>query len=246
MTVFSLRRFAMPAALLLLFASSALAEPPAVTTGLGYKPMVEELCAAYAKAGGQKPVEMYSGNIGQILEQIRAGSGASVVISDKATLEESRVSFAEFRPLGQAVLILAWKKGVDIKEPADLYKAEIASIGYPDAKAAIYGKAAVAFLKGNGMYEKLQPKLTMFSTVPQVFSYLVSGNLDAAFVNESIVTKQGDKIGGWMEMDKGYEPLFLVAGVVKGHENDPDVKAFLDFLASPEAKAICVKNNLRP
>ena len=96
------------------------------------------------------------------------------------------------------------------------------------------------------MYEKLQPKLTMFSTVPQVFSYLVSGNLDAAFVNESIVTKQGDKIGGWMEMDKGYEPLFLVAGVVKGHENDPDVKAFLDFLASPEAKAICVKNNLRP
>ena len=30
MTVFSLRRFAMPAALLLLFASSALAEPPAV------------------------------------------------------------------------------------------------------------------------------------------------------------------------------------------------------------------------
>ena len=79
----------------------------------------------------------------------------------------------------------------------------------------------MAFLKGNGMYEKLQPKLTMFSTVPQVFSYLVSGNLDAAFVNESIVTKQGDKIGGWMEMDKGYEPLFLVAGVVKGHENDP-------------------------
>ena len=54
------------------------------------------------------------------------------------------------------------------------------------------------------------------------------------------------KIGGWMELDKGYEPLFLVAGVVRGHENDPDVKAFLDFLGSPEAKAVCVKNNLRP
>lgn len=69
--------------------------------------------------------------------------------------------------------------------------------------------------------------------MPQVFSYLVSGNLDAAFVNEALIRKQGGKIGGWMELDKGYEPLFLVAGVVRGHENDPDVKAFLDFLGSP-------------
>lgn len=202
-------------------AVSAGAEPPAVTTGLGYKPMVQELCALYAQKSGQKPVEMYNGNIGQMLEQIRAGSGASVVVSDRATLESSNVAFAEFRPLGRAVLMLAWKKGVDIRDPADLKKPEIGSIGYPDAKAAIYGKAAVAFMKGNGLYEELQPRLTMFSTVPQVFSYLVSGNLDAAFVNEALIRKQGGKIGGWMELDKGYEPLFLVAGVVRGHENDP-------------------------
>lgn len=243
------RNFAVLAAALLCSAAlavSAGAEPPAVTTGLGYKPMVQELCALYAQKSGQKPVEMYNGNIGQMLEQIRAGNGASVVVSDRATLESSNVAFAEFRPLGRAVLMLAWKKGVDIRDPADLKKPEIGSIGYPDAKAAIYGKAAVAFMKGNGLYEELQPRLTMFSTVPQVFSYLVSGNLDAAFVNEALIRKQGGKIGGWMELDKGYEPLFLVAGVVRGHENDPDVKAFLDFLGSPEAKAVCVKNNLRP
>ena len=213
------RNFAVLAAALLCSAAlavSAGAEPPAVTTGLGYKPMVQELCALYAQKSGQKPVEMYNGNIGQMLEQIRAGSGASVVVSDRATLESSNVAFAEFRPLGRAVLMLAWKKGVDIRDPADLKKPEIGSIGYPDAKAAIYGKAAVAFMKGNGLYEELQPRLTMFSTVPQVFSYLVSGNLDAAFVNEALIRKQGGKIGGWMELDKGYEPLFLVAGVVRG------------------------------
>jgi len=234
------------AAFSLFFVQAAYAGGPSITTGLGYKPMVQQLCAAYAQQTGTHPAEMYSGNIGQIIEQARAGSGVSIIVSEKASLQESGLPFAEFHPLGEAVLVLAWRKGLHLASPQDLSKPEFAKIGYPDAKAAIYGRAAVAFMKGNNLLEPLKDKLSMLSTVPQVFSYLVSGDLDAAFVNEAVARKQGDGVGGWMEVHEGYTPLLLVAGVVAGQENNADVQAFLQFLTTPDAQRILAGSGLRP
>ena len=118
----------------------ALAET-AVTTGMGYKKMLSELCALYKQESGKQLTEVYSGTIGQSLAQYKAGSGVSVFVSDRQTLEDSDVSFASFQPLGTAVLVLAWKKGLNVESPQDLQSPKIRSIGYPDKKGAIYGKA---------------------------------------------------------------------------------------------------------
>lgn len=91
----------------------------------------------------------------------------------------------------------------------------------------------------------MEPKLSMLSTVPQVFSYLLTGDLDAGFVNLAVVRQQSDNIGGWLEVKDGYDPLFLVAGVVKGHENDPDVRAFMNFLGTDKARAVYATHGLR-
>ena len=107
-------------------------------------------------------------------------------------------------------------------------------------------RAAVAFMKGNNLLEPLKAKLSMLSTVPQVFSYLVSGDLDAAFVNEAVARKQAVGVGGWMEVREGYTPLLLVAGVVAGQENNAEVRAFLQFLATPEARRILAGSGLGP
>lgn len=224
---------------------AARAEAPAVTTGAGYKKMVEQVGALYREKSGKPLTEMYGGAIGPILEQIKAGSGASVVISDKATLEASNVPFAFFQPLGEAVLVLAWKKGLDLKSVNDLRDPAVHAVGYPDKKTAIYGKAAFSLLDKSGLYQELEPKLSMLSTVPQVFSYLLTGDLDAGFVNLAVVKQQGDNIGGWMEVKDGYDPLFLVAGVVQGHENDPDVRNFVDFLGTDQVRTVYARHGLR-
>ena len=96
----------------------ALAET-AVTTGMGYKKMLSELCALYKQESGKQLTEVYSGTIGQSLAQYKAGSGVSVFVSDRQTLEDSDVSFASFQPLGTAVLVLAWKKGLNVESPQD-------------------------------------------------------------------------------------------------------------------------------
>lgn len=84
-----------------------------------------DLCALYARKTGQQPAQMYSGNIGQMLEQVKAGSGATIVISDKVSLKASDVRFARFQPLGEAVLVLAWRKGLSLHSPQDLRGAQV-------------------------------------------------------------------------------------------------------------------------
>ena len=167
------------AAFSLFFVQAAYAGGPSITTGLGYKPMVQQLCAAYAQQSGVKPTEMYSGNIGQIIEQAKAGSGVSIIVSEKGTLQDSGLAFAAYEPLGEAVLVLAWRKGLHLASAQDLTKPEFAKIGYPDAKAAIYGRAAVAFMKGNNLLVPLKGYGARMKALPLVLLCDGVGVVDA-------------------------------------------------------------------
>lgn len=230
--------------LLFSLASVALANV-AVTTGAGYKTMVEELCKVYRESGGTVE-EMYGGHIGQMLMQIKQGSGANIVISDRGTLDGASqgVAFDAYEDLGDTLLVLAWRKGVTIASPADLEKPEIKSVSMPDAKAAIYGRAAAAFLESSGIGKKIEGKLSVVSSVPQVFSYLVTGEMDAGFVNRVMIMNGRDKIGGSLEIAEGYPPLKMVAAVIEGNGKDPEVVRFLEFLRSPRGREILKKNGI--
>jgi molybdate transport system substrate-binding protein len=233
-------------ALALWFAASAAAfAGVVVTTGAGYKTMVEALSKAFRDSGGAIE-EMYGGHIGQMLMQVTQGSGVIVIISDKGSLDEMSkgVEFDAYEKLGGTLLVLAWKKGLEIKAPEDLAKAEVKSVCQPDAKAAIYGRAAAKFLESSGLGEKISGKLSVVSSVPQVFAYLVSGEMDAGFVNRVMVLNGGDKVGGWMEIPDGYPPLDMVAAVVKGGASDEAVAKFLEFLRTDAARAILKKNGI--
>jgi molybdate transport system substrate-binding protein len=239
-------KYALVLSLVLCAAFSAAASAGVIiTTGAGYKTMTEELSAAFRESGGAIE-EMYGGHIGQMLAQIKEGSGDNVIVSDKGSLDEmSRgVEFDAYEPLGGTLLVLAWRKGLDIKYPGDLAKPEVKSVCHPDAKAAIYGRAASKFLESSGIGEKIADKLSVVSSVPQVFAYLVSGEMDAGFVNRVMVQNGGDKVGGWLEIEEGYPPLEMVAAVVKGSAGDEGVAKFLEFLRSDAARGILRKNGI--
>jgi molybdate transport system substrate-binding protein len=242
-----IKKISSPLIALALFLSLATAASAdvVITTGAGYKTMVEELAKAFRETGG-KIEEMYGGHIGQMLMQIKQGSDVNVVISDKGSLDEMSqgVEFDTYEKLGGTVLVLAWRKGLNIKSPEDLAGPEIKSVCHPDTKAAIYGRAAGKFLESSGIGEKISGKLSVVSSVPQAFAYLVSGEMDAAFINRVMIQNGGDKIGGWLEIPDGYPPLDMVAAVVKGSASNDDVAKFLDFLRKDTARGILKKNGI--
>ncbi|MCF0254069.1 MAG: substrate-binding domain-containing protein, partial [Duodenibacillus sp.] len=88
-------------------------------------------------------------------------------------------------------------------------------------------------------------KAMQIATVPQVLAYVAKGEVDAGFVNRTAARNGKDKIGGSLEIASGYPEIVMVAAVVKGHEGDAGVQAFLEFLKSPAAAAIMDKHGVK-
>ena len=241
-----MKKIALSMFFLIIMVSASFAGDVSITTGAGYMQMAKELCAGYKEVSGRNVQEMYGGNVGQQLAQIEAGSGVNIIISDKGTLEsvKTNVKFDSYVPLGKTVLVLAWRKGISLSSPYDLLYEEVKSVCYPDPKAAIYGRAAVSFLESSGIKNKIPDKISQLSTVPQVFSYLVSGEMDAGFVNRVVVRSGKGKIGGFLEIESGYPPLNMVAAVVKEQQAKPEVNSFIDFLKTEKGKEILKKHGV--
>lgn len=215
-----------------------------VTTGGGYIKMVEALTVQYEKDTGAKVEKAFGGNIGQMLAQVESGSPVTVVISDATSLKKFTKALnadAGVR-LGDTPLILIWRKGLTLASPEDLTSDAVKRVAMPDPKAAVYGRAAKEYLDGFGLAEKIAGKLNVVSMVPQVMSYVSRAEMDAGFVNLLAARQGKDKIGGFVAVKEGYEPIRMTAQPVKGAAGEADdVKAFLTWLGSPKADAVLEK-----
>ena len=134
-------------------------------------------------------------------------------------------------------------KRLEMKGVADLAGSNVKRVAMPDPKAAVYGRAAKEYLTTSGLDKKLGDRVNVASTVPQVMSYVVRGEMDAGFVNVLAARGNKDKIGGFTAVKEGYEPIRMIAVPVKDlkSEDKADVDAFLKFLASDKATPILDK-----
>jgi len=216
-----------------------------VAAGAGYKRPVTELCAAFEKQSGIK-VEQFFGNMAQVLSQTKETGKVGMVMGDKLFLENNQhVKFSRFAPLGEGRLVLAYAKGQSLQSADELLDGRFVRIAMPDPKNAIYGKAASEFMAATGLADKLQSRLMVVATVPQVSAYLVSGDVEAGFLNLTDVLGIKDKIGGYLEVDRAhYQPILIAGGVVQGFEDTAAVKSLEVFMASPEARAIMARHGL--
>ncbi len=233
-------------AVLFLFASVGAAETLTLGAGGGYKRMLEGALKLYEQKTGQKVNQVY-GHMGQVMMQAKSSGTMGIIVGELSFLKLSGLEFAEFREIGQGVLVLAYGKGVKLESPEDLYRPEIQKIAMPDPKQAIYGKAALEFLQNSGNYGKLQTKIITVATIPQVSSYLISKDAEAGFINITDAIYIKEKIGGWVAVDKTkYSPVHLVIGVLKGFESKPEVKKFLDFMTTDrEVREILEKAGIK-
>lgn len=224
---------------------AAAADALLVAAGAGYKRPITELAEAFAKQSGIRLEQLY-GHMGGVLNQAKQSGQVAVIFGDLSFLEKTDiVTFASFLPLGDGRLVVAWPRGTTLQSAAELADARFARIAIPDAKAAIYGIAATEFLQRSGLESALRPRLQMASTVPQVTAYVVSGEIDAGFINLTEALAVRDRIGGYLEIDRAlYSPIRIVGGVIKGFETQDAVKKLGAFLLTPEARAILDKYGL--
>lgn len=239
-----MRRIILTLTLVLCLTGSALAENLVVAAGAGYKKLVTDLATAFEKESGIKP-ELSFGNMGQMTTQAKAGGVIDVIVGEKGFLEGAGLSFSGIAPIGKGILVVAWPKGKKFAAASDVAKPEVKRVAMPDPEKAIYGKAASQFLEKSGLAKKVADKLLVVATVPQVTTYILSGEVDAGFVNRTDVMGLGDKIGGFLEVDPSqYAPIEIVAGNLAGAPNAATAKKFAAFLASKPAKDIAAAHGM--
>ena len=192
---------------------------------------------------GLKVVENYAAQ-GTLLSQIESGAPVDVFISadsqtmDKAgqknlILPQSRKTLAANQMSLYAPAGTRLKLG-GLTELADSSLSRVA-LGNPETTAI--GKFVKKSLVEQRLWDKLGPRLILGESVRQVLRYILSGEVEAAFLFASEAALEPGKL----------TPLFVVGGpadfvypaaVVAGSKNKILANEFVEFLASPEAREI--------
>ncbi|MCZ6134606.1 molybdate ABC transporter substrate-binding protein [Campylobacter ureolyticus] len=113
----------------------------------------------------------------------------------------------------------------------------------PDAKKAVYGLAASQAISNLNL--NIKDKLLYVATVPQSASYVVSGEVDAGFVNSSEALSIKDKIEQILTVKSElYSEISIVALKLDSCDKSAICKDFVEYLKSKRAKEIILKYGL--
>jgi len=210
-----------------------------IAAGGGYKKPVQILCQEFSADTGIA-VDALFGNMQTLSMQVKQSGEVALLIGDKTFLSNPAigVEYEEYITLGEGKLVLAYPQGGHIDKVEDLLLESTAQIAMPDTEKAIYGVAGMEYLNSLGLWEVLKEKILIASTVPQVSSYLISGEINAGFINLTDAIGIEDKIGGYIIVEPFYHSIEIVAGVVQGFGSNENLTAFIQYLESEKAQEI--------
>lgn len=233
-----------PAAIVCI-ADVARADEITLAAGAGYRRPISEIAAAFEKEKGHKVVQIY-GHMGQVLAQARDSGKVAVVCGDRSVLESAKgLTFANIAKLGLGKLVVAYRKGLALAAPDDIQNEEIRRVGIADQSNATFGKAGRQFLERAQLAKAIDPKLLTVATVPQVTSYLVSGEIDAGFINETDAIGAAGNIGGFIVVDQRfYDPVEVSCGPVSASAAEPAIADFMAFMNTAAVRMILTRYGL--
>ena len=211
------------------------------------KPMTD-IAEAFEKTTGHS-AKLSFGSSGKFVAQIENGAPFEVFLSadDKAPakLEQSGFAVANSHftyAIGKLVLWSATANLVDAQGEI-LSKGGFKHLALADPKLAPYGAAALEVLKNKNLLNKLQPLFVQGENIAQTYQFVSTGNAELGFVALSQVIDNGkiSSSSAWQIPENLYTPLRQEAVLLKKGEDNPAASALMQFLKSPEAKAIVSK-----
>ncbi len=190
-------------------------------------------------------IEIISGSTGKLFAQINSGAPFDLFLAADnlrpKILSESDNSFAEnpyVYAIGRLVLwapaLPTYHKNCNEK----LLDMPFQRIAIANPKTAPYGDAGLQTLR---KFEKLQPvraKLVFGENVSQVFSYLVTGAVDAGFLSLSQVQNKDPQRDtcAWVIPKSYYSDLSQSAIILQSKSTA--AQRFMNFLQSEQAKIV--------
>lgn len=233
----------------LLCSGSAFAQVTTIAVAANMKDAFIEIAAAF-RATGKPEMRVVYGSSGNFTTQILNGAPFSLFIAadENFPLELYKkgktVDEGEVYAIGKLAIITKNATGIQLQEnKAELAKAieraNKIAIAKPDL--APYGKAAVEYLKAEGLWDLAKNKLVYADNIGVATTYVVSGAADIGFTAVSLAkSPQVVSQTSFLQLNpKLYEPIKQRMVLMK---NPPaDAVDLYRFIQTPQAKSILQK-----
>jgi molybdate transport system substrate-binding protein len=239
-----LRPVALILAMLGCGAVGAQAQPIRVAAASDLQAVLPEIAGRFEKNSGHA-VALTFGSSGNFFTQIQNGAPFDVLLSADIDYPRrlERDGQAERGTLytyaiGRIVLWARNDSAVDVKQGlAALGDPAVRRIAIANPDHAPYGRAAVAALRHQGIYERVQSKLVRGENIAQAAQFVQSGNADAGILALSLALAPAlAGSGHYLEIAASlYPPIEQAAVVLTSSRQQAVARQFVDFLKRPES-----------
>jgi molybdate transport system substrate-binding protein len=218
-----------------------------ILAGSAVQPAMEELVPVFEKASGHR-IAWEWGAAGGMAQRAQKGEVADAVLATAPQLEalerEGRVVRGTRRDLGATGVGVFVRKGAarpDIATPDAFRRAmlDAKSIGYNDpAAGAPVSLYLIELFQGMGIAAQMTPKTVVFTKRSDRFEAVARGDVEIGFnqVSEIVAQPTVDLVGPLPAPIQNNTTLSV--GVLGTAANPQAAQAFIDFLATPQSKAV--------
>jgi molybdate transport system substrate-binding protein len=200
------------------------------------------IAARFEKDTGQQMTLSFAAS-GALFAQIQNGAPFDVFLSAdidypkrlEATGLAEPGSLYEYAS-GHLVLWTRTDSGTDVRPGlAVLRTSAVKRIAIANPQTAPYGRAAVAALRHEGLYEQVQPKLVLGENISQTAQFAQSGNAQVGLISLSLALSPALKsVGSYADIPPAfYPPIQQAAVVVASSKQKALARQFVDYLKQP-------------
>jgi molybdate transport system substrate-binding protein len=238
------------------FARQATAQQSAsitVSAAISLKDALDELepifqAQQHRKNGGNgTAVTNNYGGSGTLARQIEQGAPVDVFFSaaekQMDELETQGLIDADSRRdlVGNALVLIAPAQAATLHSFQDLSNPAIKAIALGETSTVPAGMYAQQTLEHLGLFAAVQKKVVYAKDVRAVLTYVETGNADAGMVYQTDAnTSKKVRVIAVAPADS-HDPILYPAAVLRDSKNKPAARAFLEFLAGPDARAVFQK-----
>jgi molybdate transport system substrate-binding protein len=229
---------------------SPLVKPPAsadeltVSAAISLKNALDEISHLYSADHPAAKIHFNLGGSGTLQRQIEQGAPVDIFISASPKEMDSLQSQGLLLPgtrrdlVKNSVVLIVPEGNKAISGFQDLTKPAVKTVAIGEPQTVPAGKYAQEVLTHVGIYDQLKPKLVLAKDVRQVLTYIETGNADAGIVyaTDAKISKKVTVVATAPE--NSHSPVVYPAAVIKNSTNPAASKAFLEFLAGEEARAV--------
>jgi molybdate transport system substrate-binding protein len=226
--------------------SPATAQAPLrVAAASDLQAVLPALTARFQKQTGGA-VDLSFGSSGNFFAQLQNGAPFDVFFSADVDypkrLESSGLTVAGTLVEYASGRIVLWTRSDSGLNPASglsiLADARVRRVAIASPDHAPYGRAAVAALKHERLYDRVRPKFVLGENISQAAQFAQSGNADAGVIALSVALGPAMRAAGrYVEIPASfYPPIVQAAVVLRSSRNQELARQLLSFIQRPDSR----------